>query len=159
MVSATEAAPATRVLYPRRTVALVGGICSTVLVVASLLAHDDATKIPAMFFAIAAIVCFGRLDRRGSYLEIEPDRLVVSSLYRRTVLQKDDVAKFGVVKVFGAVGAAVKPGRSPDRLTRFLVPRGKWDVVLPATYGMRAQQLAAVLEAWRTSGPPLAAER
>jgi hypothetical protein len=152
MVSATDmAAPAARVLYPRRGVALIGGVLSTVLTIASLLAHDASTTVPAMFFAVAAIVCFGRLDGRGSYLKIEPDRLVVSSLYRRTVLLKDDVASFGVVKPFGSVGAIVKAGRSPERLTRFAVSRGKWDAVLPDTYGMRPQQLVDVLEAWRTS--------
>lgn len=148
---ASTAAVAPRVLRPRRSLALTGAVCSTLLVAAALVVHDASSAIAAVFFAICGIVSFGKLDPRGSYLEIEPDRLIVSSLYRRTVVPKEDVARFGVVKLFGTVGIAAKPGRALGRLTLFAVPCGAWDAVLPDTYGLGAKRLAELLEEWRTS--------
>ena len=88
-----------------------------------------------------------------STLELSDEGLRTRGHLRKITLKWDEIARFGVTRTPGGIIGAELVGMdlrspAPPGLVRSKI--GGFDLALPFTYGMKAAELAGLLEEWRT---------
>jgi hypothetical protein len=143
------------VLRPRKRTELAGLALSLVFVALGVLLGADGSLVGWLtvgFFGLCAIVFAVTLLPGAAYLRLERSGFVVCSLFRPDRLRRwDEVQGFRAYDLPGGVrhvGFDFAPGAQPTgselakRLTRV-------EGALPSTYGLRAEDLAGLLNRWR----------
>jgi hypothetical protein len=85
-------------------------------------------------------------------LRLSPSGFAYGTARRRYFFRWEDVAEFGVARFAGYwwVAFNLVPGyRGDERVRAINQEFGRFDRFLPDTYGMRAVELALLLESWR----------
>ena len=107
------------------------------------------------FFGLGVVVALVTLIPGSSYLRLEPDRMSVRTLYRTWHVPWAEVAEFFVAPVGGRSMVCWNyiPGSTRQKRGR-AVSRAIAGVEagLPDTYGRSAEELATLLNQWRSSG-------
>jgi hypothetical protein len=104
----------------------------------------------AIVFGASTLVAVGLVVLRGS-LTIGDDGLTVTNLGRSNTWRWSDIAGFGVMQISShpfarkSVGMRLIPKRQTVA-TRFAAGLSGYDGALPDTYGLKAEDLVALLE-------------
>lgn len=160
MESRSRPGDATRepvILYPSRG-KLAGLLALSLLLVAgSVLSikRDLPGGWPgALFFGLCALVFLIQFHPRSSYLRLNREGFIVCSLFRQSPLVPwRDVGPFQVAKIPRARRTFVvyewntKKHPTLQAISRSIAGT---NAALPDTYGLRAEQLADLLNEWRT---------
>ena len=131
-------------------------ICSGFVVLALLLEHSALAWVTEVFFGLGALVALASLMPGSSFLRIEPDRLLVRTLYRTWSLERTQVAEFYTAPVGGrevVCWSYVPEYKRQLRGRAFARAISGVEAALPDTYGLPAAELAAVLNEWRIGSP------
>jgi len=108
-----------------------------------------------LLFGACALAALVALLPGSTGLRLEPGRMTVRSLYREWHLRREDVGVFYVRPVAGRwmVCWNYAPGYDEQRLGRRLSSAvAGVEAGLPDTYGMKAAELAELLNRWRAGG-------
>jgi hypothetical protein len=109
------------------------------------------------FFGLCFIVAAALLLPGSAYLRLGPEGFEVCSLFRARSYRWADVEGFGVALVGGnrMVAFNFAPGFPGSVVARRLaVLLSGWEGALPDTYGMGAEELAALLNGYRQAAAP-----
>jgi hypothetical protein len=143
------------VLRPKKRTELAALALSLVFVVAGALLGADGSLLGwlgVVFFGLCAIVFAVTLLPGAAYLRLEHSGFVVCSLFRADRLRHwDEVQGFRAYDLPGGVrhvGFDFAPGAQPtgSELAKRLA---RVEGALPNTYGMRAEDLAGLMNRWR----------
>jgi hypothetical protein len=146
-----DRAPVT--LHPSRKRTLLLGLVSLLFVVAGGLAAADGAAIGWVavgFFGLSLLVFATLLLPRAAYLRLDEDRFTMCSLFRTGRFRWDDVRDFRPYSIRGGTFVGFDfteaSGSLGRRTARSLagVESG-----LPSIYGLKAEELAALLTVWR----------
>ncbi|MFC4729679.1 hypothetical protein [Coralloluteibacterium thermophilus] len=144
--------PLPRRLHPRRLSWFgVFLLCvGFVAVGAWMIGSGEATGwLVAVVFGIGALAALVVLLPNGAYLELDADGFVLCSLFRRRRVYWAEVEGFGLARIpFGTmVGWDYRPGYGAGRRRRAVASSlSGFQAALPDTYGLPAEELAALLE-------------
>jgi hypothetical protein len=104
------------------------------------------------FFGLGVVVFTVQLLPGSASLRLGPDGFVICSLFRPSTCRWSDVARFGV----GTVGPKrmvvfdfAPNARGSVALRRLATALSGWEGALPDCYGMSAEELAALLNAYK----------
>ena len=109
--------------------------------------------LSAGFFGLGIPLALISLLPGSSYLQLTPNGIEVSSLYRKWFVKWTDVQEFAPIRIATRemVGWNYSPSYTGQRLGR-MAARGiaGIEAALPDTYGQSADALATLLNQWRT---------
>lgn len=114
--------------------------------------HRRGGWFAAIVFGLGSLVCALQLLPGSSYLLLEPDGFTVRTLYRSQRYGWAEVERFGVTRIGGNKTVAFD---FSSRYERWRVGRqvaagiSGYEGMLPDTYGMKAEQLAGLLNEWK----------
>lgn len=131
---------------------LVGCLCFAWGGVLMLRQHDNVGYLCLGFFGVGACVMAANMLPQSAYLKIESDGFIVCNLFRRRRTRWLDVAEFGVFKLRGKSMVGWNYAGSyvgPAKLRSFNKGLTGYEAALPDTYGLKAHELADVLEGAR----------
>jgi hypothetical protein len=145
-----------RLLKPCRWKFAIPAIFSLIFMAAGIRMVSDGTAAGwpvAIGFGVAAASLAIMGHPRSGFLRLDPDRLTVCSLFRVSSYRWDDIEAFDVVR-FGlyrlvAFTLFEQGGGHGDHTPRPAAAISGYDGALPDTYGMRAEELALLLNEWR----------
>lgn len=136
-------------------------LCLVFCVIAVLMLRDGrlAGWFCLLVFAPGVLIALVALLPGANYLRLEEQGFTFSSLFRAHFVRWDDVAGFSLVRVASndMVGWLYREGRQPaGRGARLSLALAGCHAALPESYGLRAEELAQLLERLRqecSSGP------
>lgn len=137
-------------LYPGRMKMFVMLAGSLAFVAGGLFMLDNSKMIGYLsvaFFGLCALVFLVQLLTRTSYLIVDAQKFTVSSLSRKSDVAWSDVERFLVVSISGnkMVGWNFNPGYSTGTSHALAVKLAGVQNTLPDTYGMKAEELADLM--------------
>jgi hypothetical protein len=121
----------------------------------AMIAAGEAWGWPvAVFFGLGIPISILVLTGRSNGLRLTPDGFAIQSL-RTSTIAWDDVEAFGTFKTAGGtmVGFTFAPSYDRATIGRALareLTESPYEGGLPDTYGMKAEELAALMEEWRS---------
>lgn len=128
-------------------------VCAAGAVTGFVMVRDGETwGWPVLvFFGIGFWVPLLLLWPRAAYLRLTQHGFEYKTLWRRRYHRWADIAAFGVARISGndMVVWQWAPGVQPPAGTRLSVALTGVEAALGDTYGMKAEQLAALMEEWR----------
>lgn len=151
----TPSLPIPATLRPSRKRTVVLLLVSTLFLLAGVGMIRDGKPtgyFVAGVFALCWVAFALQLHPKASYLHLAPEGFTFCSLFRAHTVRWDDVREFGVVSIsfnrmvtwnFTPEYRATKPGRA---LSKSL---SGYEAALPDTYGLKAQELAELMEELR----------
>lgn len=152
MHASSDATPPVGIILRPRRVRLAGYflLCVGFVVIggAAVVNDEPVGWFVGGVFAVGAAITLVGLLPGASYLRLAADGLTVCSLFRRHFFAWGDVAGFGVTQVQGRamVGLDVRSGSSGrSGIARLSRAVSGYDAALPDTYGLAADELAAIL--------------
>jgi hypothetical protein len=115
--------------------------------------HRRGGWFAAIVFGLGSLICALQLLPGSSYLLLEPDGFTVRTLYRSQKYGWAEVERFGVTRIGGNKTVAFDFSRRYERWRmgrQVAAGISGYEGMLPDTYGMKAEQLAGLLNAWKT---------
>lgn len=115
--------------------------------------HEPKGWLVAGFFGVCLCVLFVNALPSASHLRLDASGFEVRSLFRAKAYRWSDIESFGVARIGGTVSVVFtrRPTGSSPPAMGFRLSRA--DGALPDRYGMSAEELSLLLEAWRTGNP------
>jgi hypothetical protein len=113
-------------------------------------------------FGLGSVIAALALLPGANYLRLDDEGLIFCSLFRAHRLRWEDVEGFGVVRVASnrMVGWRYCEGREPEgRGVRLSLALAGCHAALPENYGLRAEELAQLLEQLRQKSQVRASSR
>ena len=128
--------------------------CLAFCVIALLMLRDG--RVAGWFclavFGLGDVIAAVALLPGANYLHLDEEGFIFSSLFRAHRVRWDEVEGFGVVRVASSqmVGWLYREGRQPQgRGVRMSLAIAGCHAALPENYGLRAEELAQLLERLR----------
>lgn len=158
--------PACLILHPRRQKLLLLLAMSLAFVAAGVMMIRDERPMgwfSAGFFGLCSLVFLIQLHPRASFLKLERNGFTFCALFRSHTVRWEDVREFDVTQVVlnRMVGWNFVHGYRPAEKTRALShSMSGYESALPDTYGLKAEELAQIMEHWRANSQnsPIQAE-
>ena len=107
------------------------------------------------FFGFGALLGTIRLIPGASYLRLDPQGFTFCAMFRRQTTAWTDASEFGVserdaVRAYSTVGFNFMPGYGKNLEGRELTKKVMgWEGTIPGKYGLRATELAELMNEWR----------
>lgn len=149
--------PAPVILRPRRLKLLLLTAMSLVFVAAGILQLGDGrlmSWLSVLFFGLCGLVFIIQLHPRASFLKLDRDSFTFCALFRAHTVRWEDTREFGVTQIVlnRMVGWNFAPGYRPAGKARALSHSvSGFESALPDTYGLKAEDLAQIMEHWRAN--------
>jgi hypothetical protein len=151
--------PASVILYPKKITAfliLLGCCIFVVIGIAMINSGEILGYLVAGFFGLCSVVAIVQLLPGSSYLCLDSEGFICCSLFRKHKVAWSDVDEFFVitlkqtgVKVNEMVGYNFAASYDKSKLPRMLSAWvGKCEGGLPDSYGMKAEELAALMNSF-----------
>jgi hypothetical protein len=151
----------------RDTLTLVAmGVACTVISMHLIVSGRTDLWFAGVVFGVCTVVFLILLLPNNSYLMLRPEGFTIRSLYCEHTMSWREMQRFGVYRVglfwsaayvgFTLTPAAAAQRRVRTRVSRFIIG---YEGGLPNNFGMKAEALAALMNAWRdralaTEGKP-----
>ena len=125
----------------------------TVLGILTVSTGTSSGWIAIAFFGVGSLVLLATLVR-PSTLVLREDSFTYGTVFRSTTLAWSDVADFGLTDLRGKRVGIKLVGQHHSRLRGANVGLTGYEEVLPANYGLAAEQLLNLLNEWREKRRP-----
>jgi hypothetical protein len=105
----------------------------------------------AGFFGLTALLAAAMLVYGHANLRLAEDGFVLGRLWRDAAYRWTDVSPFGIVSIRGSRRVAFDVARDRGLLATLARKQFGVSAILPDSYGMKAEELADLMNAWRTA--------
>ena len=140
-----QSAPDTLVLQPGRVKIAIYLLVCAAFVVSGIWTLQEGfalSWLPITFFSAGALIFLSQLSTRFASLTLREDGFAVRTLFRTDHYRWDEIERFRCDNP-SALGSVYFVGGSPS-------PEGDENrIVLPDNYGLGAERLAAIMNAWK----------
>jgi hypothetical protein len=142
-----------KTLYPSKTkfaVMLLGALAFVAVGVLALRSGVRAMWLPILFFGLCSLVFATTLLPQASFLRLEKEGFTFVSLFRRSTVKWRDVQAFHPGKLISnsmVFFDYVIPGAPHPTARKMSVDLCGHEAALPDTYGLSAEELAALMNA------------
>ena len=110
---------------------------------------EDRGYAVAAFFALGALLAFALLFHGRANLRLAEDGFVFGLMWREESHRWKDVSAFDVVAIRGSRRVAFDVPRDRGALAGMARKQIGFSAILPDRYGMKAEDLAAIMNQWR----------
>ena len=107
--------------------------------------HPFSGYAVIIFFGLCAVVFCVHLLPNSSYLHVTPEGFKMCSMFRSRFIRWPDVGRFGVTHIGTRKMVGWDPLRPVSKLGRTNQAIGGYAFAFPDTYGLKAEELAALL--------------